>query len=249
MKPKSPRILVLDIETSPNIAYVWGLWDQNITPSQLVEPTRVLCWAAKWVGEKKMMYRSEHHDTREVMLDEIHHLLGEADVVVTYNGASFDIPHLNREFIEAGLTPPAPYKQVDLYLVVQRRFKFQSNKLEYVVPRVGAGSKLHNEGFGLWKKCLQGEGKAWATMRSYNLRDVEVTEALYKKLLPWIPNHPNAKLYDKTAECPSCGHGLLQCRGFARLRTGSYQRYQCQACGAWSRDTKRAGKGESVQPL
>ena len=30
------RILIIDIETSPNLAYVWGLFDQTVSLSQLL---------------------------------------------------------------------------------------------------------------------------------------------------------------------------------------------------------------------
>ena len=42
------KILFCDIETSPNVAYVWGLFKQNIGLSQLLEPTRVICAAYSW---------------------------------------------------------------------------------------------------------------------------------------------------------------------------------------------------------
>ena len=38
-----PRLLVLDIETFPNLGYHWGLWQQNIgAMDQLVQPGRML---------------------------------------------------------------------------------------------------------------------------------------------------------------------------------------------------------------
>lgn len=41
------RILTLDLETSPNIAHVWGLWQQNVSLNQLMESTQVISWAGK----------------------------------------------------------------------------------------------------------------------------------------------------------------------------------------------------------
>jgi len=58
----APRILVLDIETSPNLAWVWGMWDQNVGINQLVESQTVLCFAARWLGEKKVHFHSVHQD-------------------------------------------------------------------------------------------------------------------------------------------------------------------------------------------
>ena len=44
-------MLTLDIETRPNLAHVWGLWQQNVGLSQIVERGHVMCWVAKWYGE------------------------------------------------------------------------------------------------------------------------------------------------------------------------------------------------------
>src|SRR6478752_6173831 len=103
------RILTIDIETSPNLAHVWQLWQQNVSLSQLQKAGEVMCFAAKWYGTEEVEYYSTFHDGKSEMLAEAYRLLEEADVVVHYNGVRFDIPHLNREFLEIGQTPPAPF--------------------------------------------------------------------------------------------------------------------------------------------
>ena len=52
------RTLLLDVETSPNTAHVWGLWQQTVSLNQLMESSRVMCWAAKWVDEKVILFDS-----------------------------------------------------------------------------------------------------------------------------------------------------------------------------------------------
>lgn len=173
------------------------------------------------------------------MLDQAHRLLTEADVVVGYNSKNFDIKHLNREFILAGMTPPAPYAQVDLYLAVKRQFKFTSNKLDHVAQELGLGAKTQHTGFQLWRDCMAGSEKAWALMRKYNKQDVVLTEKLYDKLLPWIPGHPSVGLYEGLADvCISCGSGVLQSRGYAYTSVSVYQRLVCVDCGKWQRSNK-----------
>ena len=78
-----------------------------------------------------------------------HDLLSEADVVVHYNGDKFDLPHLNREFVESGLGPPAPYASIDLLKTVKRKFRFPSNKLDYVVQKLRLGAKVSTGGYDL----------------------------------------------------------------------------------------------------
>ncbi|HEY8058754.1 MAG TPA: ribonuclease H-like domain-containing protein, partial [Acidimicrobiales bacterium] len=170
------KTLLLDIETSPNVAYTWGLFDQNVGLNQLVSTTEVICFAAKWQGQRKMHFFSDFHDGHEDMVLSAHALLDEADVVVHYNGTKFDIPHLNREFITALLPPPSPFKQIDLWRVVRQRFKFASTKLAHVAPALGLEGKTSHEGFDLWRKCMAGDEAAWRKMRTYNRRDVELLE-------------------------------------------------------------------------
>lgn len=229
------RILFLDIETAPNVVYTWGLFKQNIAPSQVIEGHYVLCWAAKWLGEREMMFDSVHKSSTKHMLKGIHKLLDEADVVVHQYGAKFDIPMLNTEFVKHGMKPPSPYKQVDLKKVSSDQFRFPSSKLEYVVSALKIGKKL-KEGvtFELWIRCLKGENAAWALMEKYNRRDTALLEPLYLKYLPWIKNHPNYGAFQTNKEvCPNCGGTHLQRRGFSVARLLRYPRYQCQDCGKW----------------
>lgn len=234
------NILTLDIETRPNLAYVWGLWDQNVGTNQIVASTEMICWSAKWVGKHKVTFRSVYHDGKEKMVRDLWDMLDKADVVVHYNGRRFDIPHVNREFLEMELTPPSPYKQVDLLAAVKRRFRFPSNKLEYVVQELGIGEKLKHEGFDLWVRCMANEESAWKLMRQYNINDVALTELLYERILPWIPNIPSHAAHDQDQVCPACGSGKLQARGFSYTQQSRYRRYQCTNCGKWSRNTKAA---------
>jgi hypothetical protein len=232
------RLLVVDLETTPNLAYTWGLHKQDIAPSQLVKPTDMLCFAAKWVGEREVVFHSVHSGPRKLMVRAAHSLLDEADAVVHYNGTRFDVPHLNREFVLEGLSPPAPYKQIDLCSVIQRKFRFASSKLEHVASELGIGGKVHHEGFRLWVRCMNGDNAAWKKMESYNKKDVKLTEELYNVLLPWIGSHPHRGLYGENG-CPKCASVKLQKRGEATTRLGRYQRWVCIECGSWFRSSKR----------
>lgn len=232
------KILLLDIETSPNLAYVWGIWEQNINVNHMVSSSTTLCWAAKWHGRKEVMFDSVHKSGERKMLRGIHRLLDEADVVVHYNGKKFDIPTLNKEFLINNMSPPSPYKQVDMLHVARGRFRFQSNKLDYVAQQLGIGKKVSHEGFQLWVKCMEGDGPAWKRMERYNRHDVVLLEQLYDRMLPWVPHHPNHGAHDGVSSCPNCGSEKYQRRGVAVTTTMKYPRYQCVECGGWFRGSK-----------
>ncbi len=230
------KILLLDIETAPNLVWTWGLFNQNIAINQIEKPGYVLSWAAKFLGKNKAIYFSSVNDGKD-MLTWAHELISEADAVVHWNGTSFDLPTLNQEFLTSGLGPPSPVVEVDLLLVARKRFRLLSNKLDYVAQYLGVGKKVAHEGMTLWLKCMEGDAKAWAKMKKYNIHDVKLLEAVYGHFLPWIPNHPNHGLFTEGTDmvCPNCGGSKLHKRGTSYSRTMTYQRYQCQGCGTWTR--------------
>lgn len=226
------KILHLDIETAPNIVYAWGLWNQNISINQIVEPGFTLSFAAKWHHEDTFVFRSVYHDDPVTMLQELWELLNEADAVVHYNGEKFDIPTINREFVVAGWEPPNPYHQIDLLKVVRQRFKFSSNKLDYVAQQLGLEAKLQHSGMDLWTGCMNGDAASWKVMKDYNIQDVNLLPQLYLLLLPWIKNHPNHALYQDTDRpvCPNCGSHNVKMNGKEHTKTLTYQRYRCKDC-------------------
>lgn len=236
------KILMLDIETAPNLGYVWQLFNQNLGPKQIVHGTYVLCWAAKWYGDKEVIFDSVHQSTENAMLKGIHKLLNEADVVVHFYGSKFDVPMLNSEFVKMGMKPPSPYKQVDLKKVCADQFRFPSNKLEYVSKALGLGEKIDTD-FKLWTGCMNGDKESWEKMELYNRNDTILLEKLYDKLLPWIKNHPNhGSFQDNKEVCPNCGGHHYHRRGFAVANLLKYPRFQCQECGRWFRSNEAIPK-------
>jgi hypothetical protein len=189
------RVLIIDIETRPALAYVWGVWNVNIAPQQIVEDKDIISFAARWAGTDKTVFYSDFHTGHDVMVQAAWELLDEADVVVHYNGVKFDIPHINQCFALAGLEPPSGYYQLDLLKSVRRDFNFTSNKLDNIIRQFGIGAKVEHEGFALWTKCLAGDPKAWAKMKQYNIHDVVETEALYNRLKPWVGVITHPKRY------------------------------------------------------
>jgi len=234
------KCLILDIETAPNLGYVWGLWDQNLGINQVVDWSSTICFAAKWFGKKKVMFHSDFHDGHEAMVKAAWKLLDEADAIVHYNGKAFDVKHLNREFLRQGLGPPSPHKDIDLLTIARSTFKFPSNKLDAVSQELGVGSKVKHEGMDLWIKCMNDDKAAWGRMKKYNVGDITITERVYEIMRPWIRTHPHVGLYTGDLDCcPKCGSDELQRRGLAHTPTLTYQRFQCKNCGGYSRNARR----------
>lgn len=241
------KILTLDIESAPSAVYRWQLYGNDTTAvNQIKEAGHLLCAAWKWYGDPIPLW--DHGPRYDVQvlnkppgISRMHAALNAADVVVTYNGKKYDIPKLNSAFLEAGLGPPQPYQQVDLYQVIRKNFGEVKNSLEYVSQKYLGVGKTPHEGFDLWLKCMAGDPDAWCRMREYNENDVIITEQLYDKLLPWIPGHPNVLLYEDDRvgiACTRCASTSYQKRGPRIASTRVYQQYRCNDCGGWFRDTR-----------
>jgi len=240
------KLLMLDIETAPNLAATWGLYDQNVGLDQLIEPGYTLCWAAKWYGSKEIEFASIMTGEKR-MIRRVHKLLDEADAVCHYNGTKFDIPVLNKEFLLQKLTPPSPVKQVDLLRTARSKFRLASNKLEFVAGQLGLGAKTKHKGMKLWLECMNRKPEAWKTMETYNKQDVVLLEKVYDRLLPWIKHHPNRAVMEGVECCPKCAGSNYQARGSYVTGAGVYKRYQCQDCGSWFRGAKR--RPTSIQEI
>lgn len=157
-----------------------------------------------------------------------------ADAVIAHNGLRFDFKWANREFIFHGLTPPSPYKPIDTLSIAKAKFNFNSNKLDDLGDYLGVGRKMKHEGFGLWKKCMAGDKRAFKKMVAYNKQDIILLESVYLKLRAW-GSHP---LLNFGIICPTCGSKNVIKRGFIRVVGGRKQRYQCE-CGRWLLSNKK----------
>lgn len=241
----SPRILLIDIETAPILAFVWSLWKQNVGLNQIVNEWYILSFCAKWLGEDEVIYqdiRDTPHDDASLMAP-LWALLNEADIIIGQNGKAFDMPKIQARLVMAGHPPPRPYKIIDTMLMAKQQFRFTSNKLEWMTgPSAGLTEDSKDQhakfpGFKLWAECLKGNPEAWDEMRSYNIPDVLTMEQLYLKLRPWYVGHPNLAAYVESDErlCPKCLSPDVKQDGFTFTQTGKYERYHCGGCGGYSR--------------
>jgi predicted RNA-binding Zn-ribbon protein involved in translation (DUF1610 family)/uncharacterized protein YprB with RNaseH-like and TPR domain len=243
------RVLFYDIETTPNLAYVWGKYEQDVIAYKA--EWSILCFAWKWLGDQQVNLATTENATEKSILKVLWALLDEADIVVAHNGNRFDNKKANARFVSMGMKPPSPYKSVDTRELAKQKFAFNSNSLGDLGKTLGVGDKLkHNHGFDLWLGCMSGDAKSWKLMGDYNKRDVELLERVYLKLRPWSTNHPSiSQLEGKEYACPNCGSEKLVRRGFRRTPVNTYQRLRCSSCGAYSRVVaKERGTRQLVVP-
>lgn len=246
------KILLYDIETAPLISYNWGIYQQDAI--RVVKQWHILSFAYKWLDGKKTHvyglidypgYRKDPSNDRK-LVEHLHRLFDEADVIIAHNGNRFDQKKVHARFAFHGLLPPQPYEQIDTRQVASRYFAFTSNRLNDLGEYLGVGHKVPTGGFALWEGCMRGEKRAWKIMKQYNRQDVILLEQVYLALRPWMTAHPAVNVINAKADgCPVCGKGPLHKRGLRSTKISTFQRYQCQACGAWTRE--RIGQKTEVK--
>lgn len=244
------KVLLIDIETAPAKVHAWGLFNQNIGLSQILEDPRIMGFGAKWLNERSVRWWSEYHHSRTEMLQAARDLLDEAQVVVHYNGNTFDTPWIQGELAREGIDAPSPFKQIDLYRVFKKNMRFISHKLQYVAGALLEDSKVQHSGHQMWVDCLEGDektkAKAWADMRKYCKKDVALLEPLFHKAKPYFPASVNFAIFEHGGDeirCQKCGSDeFIRPKGTAYTAQRAYPQWYCKpnlgGCGGWTRDTR-----------
>ena len=245
------RILFLDIETLPNIAWTWGKYDQNVLGFE--QQTCIATYAAKWQGGEvfaKMLpeykgYKAGSYDDKKLVKD-LWDLLDDADIAVAHNGKDFDFRVITGRLLYHGMQPPSPYKIVDTKLISSRVARFNSNALNDLGQHFGFGKKIKTD-FDLWLGCMRGDLKCWRQMVKYNKQDVILLEKVYNRFLPFINDHPNHGLITgEERACPKCGSTRLKSKGIVYCVTRSYRSLICCNCGGYARETVSVGKTKTT---
>jgi hypothetical protein len=230
------KVLLIDIETSPNLGYTWGKWEQNVISFK--KEWELLSFAYKELGDRNThcISRPDFRDkTDRSITRAIWKILDEADVLIGHNIDAFDNPKLKAKFIEHSLAPPTPYKTIDTRKIARSQFKFNSNSLNDLGATLKLGSKFKTGGIDLWFACMDGDPEAWKKMVAYNKQDVVLLEQVYDRLKAWYPSHPNFALYeDIHVGCPVCASENVKRRSSLVLKKRKVALLQCQDCGHWS---------------
>ena len=240
---KIPRVLLLDIETTPLKFFGWGLGKQYVNYGQIIDDWFMLSWSAKWLFSSEMKSEvltpeeSINRDDSRIVKG-IWQLMDDADIIIAHNGNDFDIKRLNTRFILNKMLPPMPYKTIDTLKVARRNFAFSSNTLDYLGKLTLNKQKIKTD-FKLWVRCLLGEQVALDYMLKYNEEDVLLEEEVYLELRPWIRSHPNMALYMEAKEevCANCGtkKDLDWEIGTYTTQVSQFTAFRCKNCGAISR--------------
>lgn len=238
---KKPRILLVDLETSPILGWAWDGWETTLL--EIEQDSRILCFSYKWLGDKKVQNVSIWQFKKKLnrfnlddwpVVEKLWNLFNEADVIVAQNGNKFDIKVANTRFLYHGLTPPSEHKDVDTLVIARRYFKMSFNSLDHLCRFLKIPRKADPGSKKTWFDCMDGKAEAWHRMISYNNKDVVCLDGVYNRMKGWYKAHPNLTLLTRNFTCPTCTSRNLKKDGFRFNRTGKYQRWVCRDCGAWA---------------
>lgn len=230
-KPKrQARILTIDIERLPGVAYAFDQKVNFLSYRNFIEQPKTICWAARWEGQSRMMFEAVWKD-EEKMLRRSWELFDEADAVVTFNGRRFDVPHLRGAWLKAGFPPPRPWKDIDLYTMAKNKFGFISNSLDHITRELGYTGKTDHYSIPLAQAAVDGDKAAQKRLKEYNSGDIELTEWLHERLLGYLPTHPHFGRTSKVT-CNQCGSKELtvQPNNYKAVLL-QYQMFRCDNCG------------------
>lgn len=258
---RTPKILLVDIETAPLEALLWGLYKQRIPQQNVIKEWSILSWSAKWLFDPEVMGQHVSPDEAfnrqdKSILQGVWDLLDQADIVIGHNVVRFDVRKLNARFIVNGFTPPMPYQTIDTMIHSKKLGAFLSYAMTYLLSLLEKSNKIKTE-YGLWKRCIGVRAtkiqqmRALGEMLRYNKQDVLVNEDLYLTLRPWMKSHPNLNLlYDgeNVTRCPNCGGTELNWCGEYTTPMNRYRAFRCK-CGAIGRDRLSSVTKEQRQTL
>ncbi len=240
---RTVKIYLIDIETSPNLSWTWGKWDQNVL--RFKEEWKLLSFAYKELGKHPTRCLAQSDMTEKELVKAAWKVLDSADVLIGHNVDKFDNKKLRAKFLEYGLTPPKTYKTIDTLKIARSQFAFNSNSLNDLAGTLKLGKKIKTGGIDLWFSCMAGDLKAWSRMIAYNKQDVILLEKVYQCLKAWYPGHPNLALFEDRPGCPVCLSLKVQRRGVHVLKARKSPRYHCQDCGHWFSGNHKVCEGKA----
>ena len=254
MANKKPALLWYDIETSPLLAYVWRLGEQEVRHHQLAKPGEsygIICISYAWDDgkpAKTIDWGYEAQDTAKV-IREFDKVIKQADVAIGKNSDRFDVKHINTQRLLNNLAPLPEWMDYtdDLEKQLRKYFIFPSYSLDYVSKELGLGGKVKME-FQDWVDIVEKKNRAsFRKMCAYNRKDVEDTRTLWNKIAPHVRPKFNQATFYGDFRCINCGSQDLTKDGIRHRGKSSFQTFFCRGHNGYAgripiTDSEKMGK-------
>jgi uncharacterized protein YprB with RNaseH-like and TPR domain len=110
--------------------------------------------------------------------------LNKYDEIITFFGTKCDIPYIRSRALRYNIDFPLYgfIRHKDIYYLVKHKLRLSSNSLESACQFLGIKGKNHINP-NVWLRASHGCEKSIDKVLIHNLKDVRLTEKLYKKLI------------------------------------------------------------------
>lgn len=236
--------LFFDIETSPNIGLFWEAgYKKNIDYSNIIKERAIICICYKWEDSKEVGYLTwDSKQCDKKMLQKFIEIANTADELVGHNGDKFDLAWIRTRCLFHRIPMFPQYTTIDTLKISRGKFRFNSNKLDYIAKYLGMDGKISTE-FGLWKDIVLNKDKvAMDKMVKYCQQDVKILEKVFKELSLHISPkvHYGVTFGQDRGSCPECGSDELVKQRIRTLASGLKKiQYQCKTCGKYHDKTDK----------
>lgn len=230
--------LFFDIETSPNIGFFWQAgYKKNIDYSNIIKERAIICICYKWEDDKEV--QCLHWDSKQcdkALLIKFIKIANQADELVGHNGDKFDLSWIRTRCLFHRIDMFPYFTIIDTLKVARGKFRFNSNKLNYIAGYLGMGQKIKTS-FDLWKEIVLNKDKrAMEKMISYCKKDVILLQKVFKELNNHImaKTHYGVLLHNDRGSCQECGSNNLIINQTVTTASGlSRVQYKCKNCGKY----------------
>lgn len=201
--------LFFDIEVSPNVIFSWNVGRKiNVGYENILKERAIICICWKWEGSSVIHSLKWDNGKDKKLIQDFVNVLLEADEVVGHNGDNFDLKWVRTRCLLHNVKSLPEFKSIDTLKIARKRFRFNSNRLDYIAKFLGLGAKI-STGFDLWKNiCLNNSKKAMNEMVRYCKADVILLEKVYNKLSGFDRPATNVAVMvgNDRWDCPHCGN-------------------------------------------
>jgi len=227
--------LFFDIEVSANIGLFWQSgFKLNIGPESIIKERAIMCICYKWEDSKEV--HSLEWDSKQCdkkLLEKFVKVANEADELIGHNGDRFDLSWIRTRCLFHRIPMFPKYVTIDTLKISRSKFKFNSNKLDYIAKFLGVGQKIKTD-YGMWKDIMLNKCKASMTkMVKYCKMDVIVLEKVFKELSIHIEakTHYGVTFGSDRGSCPECGSDEITINKRRTSATGVKKvQYICKTC-------------------
>ena len=247
MAKRKPKILIYDIESCLNQAYLFGCGKQVVRHHQLI-PGRsswgIICISYCWNDSSNVKrIEWEPKEGTAGVIKKFDKIIKKADHTIGKNSDRFDTKMINAQRMLAGLPglPEWTKHTDDLEKQMRKYFRLPSQSLDYISEQLGFGGKINME-FRDWvaidryMEVLELEQKVGMDKRSLSM----VCDYRYKMSLDAV-KHKGKEAFDKM--CHYCDKDVFDTRELwnklkehfdPKFNMATYydKRKACKMCGS-----------------